>query len=102
MRFSVTKIVGILASSLAALMTTTATIFIFKERIFQGAWIYFLLIPLLYAGFSYTRQQLGTPDIAIDYLGRFTTAQLAGFGFGQTIRRVKMAMCSNPEKKYLD
>jgi len=87
-RFTITKAAGIVVTVLAALLTTSATVFIFKERFFQGAWIYFLLIPLLYVGFTYTRQRLGTPSPAIDYLGRFNAAQLAGFGFGQARRRI--------------
>ncbi len=89
-RFTIIKAAGIIASGMAALMTSFATIFIFKERFFQGTWIYFLLIPLLYAGFTYSRQQLGIPSPAMDYLGRFNAAQLAGFGFGQTSRRIAL------------
>ncbi len=87
-QFSILKAVGIVVTVLAASLTTSATIFIFKERFFQGAWIYFLLIPMLYAAYSYCRQRLGTPSLAIDYLGRFNAAQLAGFGFGQARRPV--------------
>lgn len=87
-RFSIAKAAGIAGTILAASLTTSATVFIFKERFFQGTWIYFLLIPLLYIGFTYSRQRLGTPSPAIDYLGRFNAAQLAGFGFGQARRRI--------------
>jgi nucleotide-binding universal stress UspA family protein len=58
-------------------------VIIFEERFFEGAWTYFLFIPLLYAGFSYFRDRLGAPSPAMDYLGRLDAAQLAGFGFGQ-------------------
>jgi nucleotide-binding universal stress UspA family protein len=87
-RFTVVKASGIAGTILAASLTTLATVFIFRERFFQGAWIYFLLIPLLYVGFTYSRQQLGAPSPAMDYLGRFNAAQLAGFGFGQARRPV--------------
>jgi len=86
--FTILRAAGIFASGLAALMTSFATISIFKERFFQGAWIYFLLIPLLYAGFTYSRYQLGAPSPGMDYLGRFNLTQLAGFGFGQAERRI--------------
>jgi nucleotide-binding universal stress UspA family protein len=86
--FTFMKAAGIGGTVLAASLTTLATVFIFKERFFQGAWIYFALIPLLYAGFTYSRQRLGAPSPAIDYLGRFNAAQLAGFGFGQARRRM--------------
>jgi len=87
-RFTIVKLIGVVVTVMAATLTTSATMFIFKERFLQGAWVYFLLIPLLYAGFSYTRQRLGSPSPAIDYLGRFNAAQLAGFGFGQAKRRI--------------
>jgi nucleotide-binding universal stress UspA family protein len=87
-RFTIVKAAGIAGTIMAALLTTSATVVIFMERFFQGAWIYFLLIPLLYLGFSYSRQRLGEPSPAIDYLGRFNAAQLAGFGFGQARRRI--------------
>jgi hypothetical protein len=89
-RFTILKAAGVVVTVLAASLTTSATVFIFKERFFQGAWIYFLLIPMLYAAFSYCRQRLGTPSPAIDYLGRFNAAQLAGFGFGQARRPVML------------
>jgi nucleotide-binding universal stress UspA family protein len=87
-RVTIVKAAGIAGTILAALLTTSATVVIFMERFFQGAWIYFLLIPLLYIGFTYSRRQLGVPSPAIDYLGRFNAAQLAGFGFGQARRRI--------------
>jgi hypothetical protein len=73
----------ILGAVLAAILTSTATVAIFYERFFEGAWTYFVFIPLLYASFTYFRDRLGAPSQAMDYLGRFNAAQLAGFGFGQ-------------------
>ncbi len=73
----------ILGSVLASVLTTIATVVIFYERFFEGAWTYFIFIPLLYAFFTYFRERLGVPSQAMDYLGRFNAAQLAGFGFGQ-------------------
>jgi len=37
----------------AALMTTIATFIIFIERLFDGVWIYFFFIPLLFLAFTY-------------------------------------------------
>jgi len=68
---------------LASILTTGATIIIFIERFAEGAWTYFIFIPLLYAIFGYTRQQMGAPSAALDYLGRLDATSLAGFGFGQ-------------------
>ncbi|MDA1329922.1 MAG: hypothetical protein DWG76_07525 [Chloroflexi bacterium] len=69
---------------LAALLTTAATIIIFEERFLEGAWTFFVFIPMLYAVFSYFRNLLGEPTPEMDYLGQLDAAQLAGFGFGQT------------------
>lgn len=73
-------IIGTIAASL---LTSAATLIIFQERFFEGAWTYFLFIPMLFAIFSYFRSRLGEPSQEIDYLGRFNASQLAGFGFGQ-------------------
>jgi nucleotide-binding universal stress UspA family protein len=64
-------------------LTTAATFSIFAERFTEGAWTYFIFIPLLYAIFTYFRNQMGEPSTEMDYLGQLDAAQLAGFGFGQ-------------------
>jgi nucleotide-binding universal stress UspA family protein len=69
--------------TIAASLTTGATVIIFFERFFEGAWAYLLLIPVLYAMLTYARNQLGKPAPEMDYLGKLDAAQLAGFGFGQ-------------------
>jgi nucleotide-binding universal stress UspA family protein len=81
--FRISKALLIVGTVLAALLTTTATIIIFEERFLEGAWTYLLFIPLLYALFTYSRNQLGEPSPEMDYLGQLDAAQLAGFGFGQ-------------------
>lgn len=73
-------IVGTVA---AAVLTTGATLIIFEERFLEGAWTYFVFIPLVYGGFTYFRSRMGEPDPEMDYLGQLDAAQLAGFGFGQ-------------------
>ncbi|MCF6278666.1 MAG: universal stress protein, partial [Anaerolineales bacterium] len=67
----------------AALLTTGATVVIFEERFLEGAWTYFVFIPLLYMIFGYTRRHMGAPSAELDYLGRLDATNLAGFGFGQ-------------------
>jgi len=81
--FKFSKFFLIVGTVLAALLTTAATIIIFEERFFEGAWTYLLFIPLLYALFTYSRNQLGEPSPEMDYLGQLDAANLAGFGFGQ-------------------
>ena len=70
-------------TTIAALLTTGATVIIFEERFMEGAWTYLIFIPILYIGFSFSRSILGEPDPILDYLGGLDTALLAGFGFGQ-------------------
>jgi len=67
----------------AALLTTGSTGIIFVERFLEGAWTYFIFIPILYAAFSYFRRHMGRPSPEMEYLGMLDSAQLAGFGFGQ-------------------
>jgi hypothetical protein len=82
-KFSVNIGVMIFGSIAASVMTSFATVVIFEERFFEGAWTFFIFIPLLYAFFSYSRSILGAPSAAMDFLGRFNASQLAGFGLGQ-------------------
>lgn len=82
-KFSVSKLGLIVGTTLAAVLTTSATAIIFEERFFEGAWTYFVFIPVLYATFTYFRNRLGEPTPEMDYLGQLDAAQLAGFGFGQ-------------------
>ena len=81
--FSVSKVALIVGAVLAATLTTGATGIIFWERFAEGAWTYLIFIPLLFATFTYFRNQLGAPSQEMDFLGQLDAAQLAGFGFGQ-------------------
>ena len=67
----------------AALLTTGSTFIIFAERFLEGAWTYFIFIPIFYATFSYFRRHMGKPSEEMEYVGLLDSAQLAGFGFGQ-------------------
>lgn len=81
--FSPAKLFLIGGTVTAALLTTGATGIIFYERFLEGAWTYFIFIPVLYALFTYFRQYMGRPSAEMEYLGMLDAAQLAGFGFGQ-------------------
>ena len=83
-KFSFQKAGLILGTSIAAILTTGATLIIFEERFLEGAWTYFIMIPILYFAFSYFRNRIGAPSPEMDYLGQINSALLAGFGFGQT------------------
>jgi len=67
----------------AAILTTGSTGIIFAERFLEGAWTYLILIPILYAAFSYFRRHMGEPSAEMERLGKLDSVQLAGFGFGQ-------------------
>ena len=75
---------------IAALLTTSATFIIFEERFMEGAWAYFLLVPILYAAFTFFRQRIGAPSPEMDYLGHINSSLLAGFGFGQAASHEKV------------
>jgi len=95
--FSMGKVALISGTVLGALLTTGATAIIFEERFLEGAWTYFVFIPILYAVFAYFRQRLGEPSPAMDYLGRLDAAMLAGFGFAQAAQTTVMS--SNGAKR---
>jgi hypothetical protein len=67
----------------AATITSAATVVIFQERFFEGAWTYFIFIPILFAAFTYYRNKLGAPSPIAEQLGSLEEAMLGGFGFGQ-------------------
>ena len=81
--FKISKVFLIAGTILAAILTTGSTGIIFVERFFEGAWTYFIFIPILYATFSYFRRHMGQPTPEMEKVGAFDAAQLAGFGFGQ-------------------
>jgi len=82
-KFEISTVFLIGGTIIAALLTTGSTGIIFFERFLEGAWTYFIFIPILYAVFSYFRRHMGQPTEEMEYLGMLDSAQLAGFGFGQ-------------------
>ena len=81
--FSIQHLTMIIGAGIAALLTTGATLVIFEERFLEGAWVYAILIPIIYVAFSYFRRRIGAPSPEMDYLGHINSNLLAGFGFGQ-------------------
>ena len=75
--FSGAKAGVLLGTIIASLLTTGATLIIFEERFFEGAWTYLLFLPLLYGMFSYFRTHLGEPTAVEDRLGKLITGRLA-------------------------
>lgn len=83
--FKYQSLLLVIGTTLAALMTSAATISIFGERFFEGAWTYFIFVPILFVIFSYFRNRIGEPSPEMDYMGQLDAALLAGFGFGQYV-----------------
>jgi nucleotide-binding universal stress UspA family protein len=73
--FSGSTLATLVGTTLAALLTTAATVIIFEERFFEGAWTYFLFIPILYVVLTHFRSRLGKPLPLDEHLGRFFVGQ---------------------------
>lgn len=74
-QFSTAHLVALIGTIIAALLTTTATFIIFAERLTEGAWIYFILIPILYGVFAHFRSRQGEPKPLEEHLGRLFCGQ---------------------------
>jgi nucleotide-binding universal stress UspA family protein len=89
--FSVGQTAVLLGTMVASLLTTGATIIIFEERFFEGAWSYLLFLPLLYVIFSYFRRHLGEPTAIEERLGQLIAGRpaLANPDMGQAFSEVR-------------
>ena len=74
-QFLIGRLATLAGTCAAALLTSGATIIIFVERFFEGAWTYFLFIPVLYLMFSFFRSKLGEPAQLEENLGRVLGGQ---------------------------
>jgi nucleotide-binding universal stress UspA family protein len=83
---------ALISSAAAAVLTTIATFIIFRERFFDGAWTFLVLIPVLYTGFTYFHAQMGEPGSLVDRLGGIQEAALGGFGPNQSAAVVPPAV----------
>lgn len=86
--FDPTHLALLIGTVLAAGLTSGATVLIFGERFAEGAWTYFIFIPILYGFFSYFRNTLGAPSPEREEIGEIHGALLGGFGLGQALRQV--------------
>lgn len=73
--FSGHRLASLAGTVIAASLTSGATIIIFTERFREGAWTYFIFVPILYMGFSHFRAKLGEPKPLENHLGRFFVGQ---------------------------
>jgi nucleotide-binding universal stress UspA family protein len=94
-QFKSSHFLTLIGTIIAALITTAATVVIFEERFLEGAWAYFILIPLLYFAFSYFRSRLGMPSPISERLGELEGAMQAGFGFGQAFEAEAVTSAGN-------
>lgn len=74
-KFSASNLISLTGTLVASLLTTGATLIIFDERFFEGAWTYLLFIPALYLVFNYYRKKLGAPGSVEDRLGLLVAEQ---------------------------
>lgn len=74
-KFTALRVISLVGTVVAALLTSAATLIIFDERFFEGAWTYLLFIPALYFVFSHYRKKLGAPSSVEDRLGLLVAEQ---------------------------
>jgi nucleotide-binding universal stress UspA family protein len=74
-KFETHRVISLAGTVLAALLTSAATLIIFRERFFEGAWLYLLFVPGLYLIFSAYRKRLGAPTSVEDRLGLLVAEQ---------------------------
>lgn len=96
---SSTKIATLIGTIVAALLTSGATVIIFGERFFEGAWTYFVFIPVLYAIFTYFRRKLGAPSPLKERLGMLEEAMWGvGAGGGRPIEVIPASITVRPPR----
>jgi len=102
--FSISHAATLVGTVIAAFLTTGATIIIFAERFKEGAWTYFIFIPVLYAIFTYYRKKLGPPSPLAEELGRLEEAMWSVVTPGEappvtvTMPVVETTWEANPER----
>ncbi|MEZ5305855.1 MAG: universal stress protein [Pyrinomonadaceae bacterium] len=74
--FNLLTFASLVGTIVASALTSIATVIIFQERFFDGAWLYFVLIPALYFVFSYYRRKLGAPTSVEDRLGAIVSERV--------------------------
>lgn len=75
LKFSPIGTIALGGTILASILTSAATLIIFRERFFEGAWTYLVLVPALYFVFTFYRSRLGSPTSVEDRLGLLFTEQ---------------------------
>ncbi|MCA9936613.1 MAG: universal stress protein, partial [Anaerolineales bacterium] len=86
-QFTLNRFAALGGTAVAALLTSGATIIIFYERFAEGAWTYFILIPILYMLLTFFRRRLGDPTPVAERLGRLIAERRYVSAFQQDGRR---------------
>lgn len=73
--FTTVGLISAVGIMFAAFLTSLATLIIFGERFFEGAWTYLVLVPALYYVFSFYRSKLGIPTPVEERLGSVIAEQ---------------------------
>jgi nucleotide-binding universal stress UspA family protein len=73
--YSISGLLSLIGTVIASLLSSIATLIIFQERFFEGAWLYLVLIPACYMVFSYYRNRLGAPPSVEERLGQIISEQ---------------------------
>jgi nucleotide-binding universal stress UspA family protein len=73
--YSPYRLAALAGTIIAAALASGATIIIFAERFREGAWTYFIFVPILYLTFNHFRSRLGEPKPLESHLGRFFVGQ---------------------------
>ena len=96
--FSLGKSATLVGTLLAAVLTSFATVIIFEERFFEGAWTYLVMIPALYVMFGYFRKRIGDPTPVEDRLGQLITERKYLFPFQDEVVAQNAALPPKMEK----
>jgi hypothetical protein len=79
--FSRTAALG--GAVVAAGLTSAAMVVILAERFLDGVWLYFALVPVLYAAMSWARRSRGAPTSSDDRRGRLIACTCPGVEPGE-------------------
>ena len=69
------QLFALVGTIIAAALTSGATVIIFAERFTEGAWTYFVMLPILYFAFTHFRSKQGEPKPLEEHLGRVLCGQ---------------------------
>lgn len=67
-RFSARELGALVLTVTASLLSSAATLIIFDERFFDGAWMYLVMVPAFFAVFTWFRRRLKAPPQIEDRL----------------------------------